>query len=312
VEALLAAAHTAKTKKNWSAVMAAVDKALALDEDNVEAKALRAEASRHHLRVPEGFRLAPGAGPEPYTNTGWARAIIHEKSGIELVYIPAGSFTMGSPHGEEGRDGDEGPQHQVTLSQGFYLGKTEVTQAQWEKVMGKKPSYFKNAGANAPVEQVSWDDCQAFCQAAGSGLRLPMESEWEYACRAGTRTAFHYGDSLDASMANFNGNYPYGEGKKSEYRETTIAVGQFKPNAWGLYDMHGNVWEWCQDWKGDYPAGAVRDPRGPDSGADRVVRGGGWYFDAWLCRSAVRGGDGPVSRNSHYGLRVACSAPPVQ
>jgi sulfatase modifying factor 1 len=312
VEAHLSTARAAAAKQDWPEVMAAADKALALDDSDTEAKALRAEVSRHHLRVPEGFRLAPGAGPEPYTNTGWARAIIHEKSGIELVYIPAGSFTMGSPQGEEGRDGDEGPQHQVTLSQGFYLGKTEVTQAQWEKVTGKNPSDFQNAGPTAPVENVSWDDCQAFCKEAGSGLRLPLEAEWEYACRAGTTTAFHYGDSLDASMANFDGDYPYGEGKKGEYRETTIAVGQFKPNAWGLYDMHGNVWEWCQDWIGDYPAGAVRDPRGPDSGADRVLRGGGWYNFARYCRSASRNGRRPDYRIRNFGLRVARSAPPVQ
>ena len=299
IEALLSAARAAAAKQDWAAVLAAADQVLGLDANHAEAKKLRAEASRHQLRVPDGFCLAPGAGPEPYTNTGWAGAIIHEKSGIELVYIPAGTFTMGSPEGEEGRDSDEGPQHQVTLSQGFYLGKAEVTQAQWEKVTGKNPSSFQNAGAAAPVENVSWDDCQAFCQAAGSGLRLPLEAEWEYACRAGTTTAFHYGDSLDSSMANFDGNYPYGAGKKGEYRQTTIAVGQFKPNAWGLYDMIGNVWEWCQDKYETYPAGSVTlaQPAGPagrglDDGAGRVLRGGGWGNGARYCRSAYRVGDG--------------------
>jgi sulfatase modifying factor 1 len=313
VKVHLASATAAVAKQDWPAVAAAVDKALKLDQQNAQTKKFWEETVPYlPWRVPEGFRLAPGAGPEPYTNTGWAAAIIHEKSGIELVYIPAGTFTMGSPQGEEGRDGDEGPQHQVTLSQGFYLGKTEVTQAQWEKVTGQNPSDFQNAGPTAPVENVSWDDCQAFCEAAGSGLRLPMEAEWEYACRAGTTTAFHYGDSLHASMANFDGNYPYGEGKKGENRKSTIAVGQFNPNAWGLYDMHGNVWEWCHDWYGDYPAGAVRDPRGPDSGANRVLRGGCWNYYAGDCRSAFRFGLGPGFRYSNFGLRVACSAPPVQ
>lgn len=339
VEAHLASARTAKAKKDWAAVAAAADKALALDGTHVEAKALRAEASRHQLRVPEGFRLAPGAGPEPYTNTGWARAIIHEKSGIELVYIPAGSFTMGSPQGEEGRDGDEGPQHQVTLSQGLYLGKTEVTQAQWEKVTGKNPSFFQNAGPTAPVENVSWDDCQEFCEAAGSGLRLPLEAEWEYACRAGTTTALYSGDikiigqnnapALDP-IAWYGGNSGvtyegavdssgWPEKQEDHKRAGTHPVGQKKPNAWGLYDMIDNVWEWCQDKSETYPAGPVtlKQPAGPagrekDDGADRVLRGGGWGSSAGNCRSADRGGGGPGFRFTGLGLRVACSAPPVQ
>jgi formylglycine-generating enzyme required for sulfatase activity len=317
IESHLAVACAAKVQKDWPAVLAAADKALALDAEHAEAKALWAESSRHQ-RVPEGFRLAPGAGPESYTNTGWVQAIIHEQSGIELVYIPAGTFTMGSPTTETGRSSGE-TQHQVTIPQGFYLGKTEVTQAQWEKVMKVNPSGFPNAGATAPVERVSWDDCQAFCTEAGSGLRLPLEAEWEYACRAGTTTAFHYGDSLDASMANFRGNYPYGAGKKGEYRGTTIAVGQFKPNAWCLYDMIGNVWEWCQDKFETYPAGPVTlaQPAGPagretDDGADRVLRGGSWRDLARYCRSAGRSRYWPDYSIYSSGLRVALSAPPVQ
>ena len=269
-------------------------------------------------RIPAGFRLASSGGPEPYTNTGWASAIIHEKSGIELVYIPAGSFTMGSPTTETDRNNDEA-QHPVTIPQGFYLGKYEVTQAQWEKVTGKNPSYFQKAGASAPVENVTMDACQAFCTEAGSGLRLPLEAEWEYACRAGTTTAFHYGDSLDASMANFDGRYPSGAGKEGDCRQTTIAVGQFKPNAWGLYDMHGNVWEWCQDKFVTYPTEPVTlvQPAGPagrekDDVADRVLRGGSWMSFAWICRSASRNWSSPDDCDRNGGLRVACFAPPVQ
>jgi formylglycine-generating enzyme required for sulfatase activity len=194
------------------------------------------------------------------------------------------------------------------------MGKYEVTQAQWERVMGSNPSNFKNAGKDAPVEQVSWDDCQAFIRklnalVPGGGFRLPTEAEWEYACRAGTTTTFHYGNDLDASMANFDGNYPYGNGAKGRYRETTVPVGTFKPNAWNLYDMHGNVWELCWDWHGEYPTGSVIDPSGPGSGSNRVPRGGSWDCNARDCRSANRVRYVPGSRNSLVGLRLARGAP---
>ncbi|NCA83577.1 MAG: formylglycine-generating enzyme family protein [Opitutae bacterium] len=235
---------------------------------------------------------------------------------LELVWCPAGSYTRGSPANEAGRSDDE-TQHRVTLTKGFWMGKHEVTQAQWEAVTGSNPSHFKNAGKSAPVESVSWDDCQEFvrklnARVPGAGFRLPTEAEWEYACRApsagsgqaGT-SAFHYGNDLDATMANFDGNYPYGNGRKGEYRQTTVAVGTFRPNAWGLYDMHGNVWEWCQDWYGDYPTGSVTDPAGPGSGSFRVYRGGGWYSSARGCRSASRYGSDPGSRSGILGLRLA-------
>jgi len=240
---------------------------------------------------------------------------------MEFVWIEPGSFMMGSPANEDSRGSDE-LQHRVTLSKGFWMGKYEVTQEQWEKVMGKNPSHFKKAGKKAPVESVSWDDCQEFirklnAKGVGAGrsrsgvpavpagaFRLPTEAEWEYACRAGTTTAFHYGDSLDSSMANFDGDHPYGSGRKGEDRKTTVPVGSFKPNRWGLYDMHGNVWEWCRDWHGDYPKGAVTDPAGPSSGSYRVLRGGSWGNYSRSCRSASRGRAHPSFRFSCFGFRV--------
>ncbi|NLN02440.1 MAG: SUMF1/EgtB/PvdO family nonheme iron enzyme, partial [Lentisphaerae bacterium] len=230
---------------------------------------------------------------------------------LEMDWCPPGTFMMGSPSGEAGRWYDD-TQHRVTLTKGFWMGKYEVTQAQWEAVMGSNPSYFKNAGRSAPVEQVSWDDCQEFVRklnvrVPGGGFRLPTEAEWEYACRAVTSTVFQYDNDLDASMANFNGNYRYGNGRKGEYRLKTLPVGSFRPNVWGLYDMHGNVWEWCQDWHGEYPSGSVTDPAGPGSGSNRVYRGGGWYCFARGCRSACRSRGDPGDRVIYLGLRLARS-----
>ncbi len=272
------------------------------------------------MRVPEGFQAAPGTQPEAFTNTGWAQAVVHRKTGIEMVFIPAGSFKMGSPASEAGRHRDETPVHTVHISNGFYLGKYQVTQEQWQKIMGNNPAKFKESGTRAPVENVDWDQCQAFCRLAGSGLRLPTEGEWEYACRAGTTTAFCYGDSLDSTMANFDGNYPYGNGSKGPYRKSTVPVGQFQPNAWGLYDMHGNVWEWCQDGYDEnyYQNSPRKDPPGA-SGSEiisRVVRGGSWYGNAKSTRSANRNRLVPSPSHEGYdysgdsrGLRVAAGLP---
>ena len=227
---------------------------------------------------------------------------------LDLAWIPAGRFTMGSPAGEADRGGDEGPQHTVTFANGFWMGRTEVTQAQYEQVTGSNPSNWK--GTDLPVENVNWNDAKEFCrkasQTTGQEVRLPSEAEWEYACRAGTTTPFHYGDSLDATMANFDGNYPYGNGRKGEYRQRTTAVKTFRPNAWGLYDMHGNVWEWCEDWYHDNYGGAPSEgaPWLSPSGSDRVLRGGSWFVYAGFCRSANRSGLAPGNAYSHYGFRV--------
>ncbi|MGB2614610.1 MAG: SUMF1/EgtB/PvdO family nonheme iron enzyme [Phycisphaerae bacterium] len=255
------------------------------------------------LRVPEGFRAAEGTQAEPYTKTGWAKEIVHEATGIELVFIPVGEFLMGSPASEAQRNDDE-TQHRVIISRPFYLGKYEVTQGEWQRVMGSNPSNFKGSD-RLPVEQVSWDDCQAFLRKAGGGLRLPTEAEWEYACRAGTTTPFHTGATISPSEANYNGNYIYGGVAKGAFRQKTTEVGSFRPNAWGLFDMHGNVWEWCADWYGDYLGGAVTDPMGPASGTGRVLRGGSWFGRPRGCRSARRFRFSPGYRFSFLGFRVA-------
>jgi formylglycine-generating enzyme required for sulfatase activity len=232
--------------------------------------------------------------------------------GMKLVLIPKGTFMMGSPESEERRRKDE-TQHQVTISKDYYLGATEVTQGQYEKVMGTNPSYFlgneiKETSTNNPVEQVSWEDAVEFCKKlsdlpeekkAGRVYRLPTEAEWEYACRAGSKTAYSFGESSKSL-----GDYAWFDGNRNNQ---THPVGEKKANAWGIYDMHGNVWEWCSDRYGDYPKGAVSDPVEQLEGSDRVVRGGGWGDGAALCRSALRAGADPSDRSNRGGFRVALS-----
>ncbi|NTW63339.1 MAG: formylglycine-generating enzyme family protein [Chlorobiaceae bacterium] len=223
-----------------------------------------------------------------------------------FVLIRGGEFTMGSPTYEPERQSNEA-QHQVKVSD-FYMSKYEVTQAEWESVMSSNPSYFK--GKNLPVENVSWYDCQAFIQAlnrkTGKTYRLPTEAEWEYACRAGTTTPFNTGGNLTTEQANYDGNnYPYHNNPKGQYLKKTVPVDRYAPNAWGLYNMHGNVWEWCSDWYGDYESGRVENPTGPISGSHRVLRGGSWRTDARNCRSAYRANDDPPDyRNLNVGFRL--------
>ena len=220
--------------------------------------------------------------------------------GMEFVLIEPGAFEMGSPAGEPERDNDE-TLHPVTLSQPFYLGKYEVTQEQWQAVMGDNPSYFSNCGATCPVEQVSWEDAQSFAEELNAregvkAYRLPTEAEWEYAARAGTQTTYHFGDGADPLRSH--GWYLDNAG------ETTHPVGEQRPNAWGLYDMHGNVREWVHDWFGAYPGGAVTDPRGPEMGSSRVNRGGSWFSSARYCRAAGRHYDAPGGRDDGLGFRL--------
>src|SRR5271168_4768618 len=213
--------------------------------------------------------------------------------GMKFVWIKPGSFMMGSPKEEKERVENE-TLHKVTLSKGFYMSVHLVTQEQWQAVMGNNPSFFKGE-KNLPVETVSWDDCQEFIKKLREKdkkvYRLPSEAEWEFACRAGTKTPFHFGETISTDQANYNGEFIYGNGKKGVYRKKTTPVGTFPANAWGLHDMHGNVWQWCQDWHaGDYPEKDVVDPQGPETPPDhlRVLRGGSWYDDARYARSASR------------------------
>ncbi|MFP4033604.1 MAG: SUMF1/EgtB/PvdO family nonheme iron enzyme [Desulfococcaceae bacterium] len=226
--------------------------------------------------------------------------------GMEFVWIPPGTFLMGSPEDEPGRDDDE-KQHKVVLTLGFYLQTTPVTQGQYEAVMGKNPSHFKKVGTEGPVETVSWNDTQDFIRKLSENdpsvsYRLPTEAEWEYACRAETKTAFYSGPSTKPTGLDPNLDRVGWFGKNSG--GTTHPVGKKEPNAWGLYDMHGNIWEWCQDWFGDYPDGPVTDPTGPESGALRVRRGGAWYVGARYCRAAFRDYNTPVNRSIYLGFRL--------
>ena len=226
---------------------------------------------------------------------------------LEMVLIPAGTFLMGLPPDEKERSSGEGPQHKVTISKDFFLGKFEVTQAQWEAVMGDNPSSLAGK-PNHPVENVSWNDCQSFVgklNALGVGtFRLPTEAEWEYACRAGTETRFYWGDDLDESLIK---DYAwYGANNRPG---GTKEVGLKLPNNWGLFDMSGNVWEWCQDRYGRYTSGSQTDPQGPESGSDRVFRGGGWAYAARACQSALRCFLSPDARSSDFGLRLLRSHP---
>ncbi len=232
----------------------------------------------------------------------------------DFRWIEPGTFLMGSPKNEPGRY-DRETQHEVTLTQGLWLAETTVTQALWEVVMGDNSSSFK--GETRPVEQVSWEDAQRFI-AKMNGMKpelqmcLPTEAQWEYCCRAGTSTPFYFGDQINSELVNFDGTEPYNKGQKSEYQRQTVAVKSFPPNDCGLYEMHGNVWEWCQDWFGDYPVQPVDDPQGADTGSHRVLRGASWLNDGRGCRSAYRNRRDPRHRNYGIGFRLALGHRAVQ
>jgi formylglycine-generating enzyme required for sulfatase activity len=267
--------------------------------------------------------LADATQPEK----GAGNEVITNSLGMKLALIPAGKFLMGSPATEAERDPEE-LQHEVVISKSFCLGVHEVTQAQFERVMVKHTSHFsgKNGGGpDHPVEQVRWRDAEEFCRKlselaaekqAGRVYRLPTEAEWEYACRAGTTTVFHFGDAL-SHQANFNGNYPHGTPTQGTYLQKTAKVGSYAPNAWGLYDMHGNVSEWCSDWYDPdyYKSSPKENPTGPDKGVlatgfrddyFRVVRGGCWHDEGRACRAAYRFRLQSTEPYRLVGLRVVC------
>ena len=227
-------------------------------------------------------------------------------------WIEPGTFMMGSPESEPERSDNEN-QHEVELTQGFWLADTACTQQLWQAVMGENPSRFKGEGL--PVEQVSWDDCKSFFEKVnpkmpGMNLQFPTEAEWEYACRAEISmtektTPFSFGENITTEQVNYDGDFPYAGGKKGEDRGKTVPVKELPPNQWGLYQMHGNIFEWCEDWLGDYPTGRVVDPKGPDKGEDRVLRGGSWSRFGWWCRSAHRNGYHPGFRFDFFGFRLS-------
>jgi len=266
-----------------------------------------------------------------------AASLYAQSAPANMVRIQGGTFTMGSPASEPGHDSDEA-QHQVTVSS-FYMGKYEVTQKEYKEIMGVNPSSFKRD--NLPVEQVTWYDAVEYCnkrsQKEGltpaytinknqsdpnntsnldtvkwtvnlnrnaNGYRLPTEAEWEYACRAGTTTPFSTGNNITTGQANYNGNNPYNNNAKGENRGKITPVGSFAPNPWGLYDMHGNVYEWCYDWYGNYSIDAQTDPRGAVSGAFRVARGGSWNNTAGNARTAYRFAYTPSYRFLNIGFRL--------
>ena len=274
---------------------------------------------RTHRRRTQGYRepLLPEA-------KGQQKA---ETPSLTMLWIPPGRFWMGSPPSEPERRESEGPQHLVQL-QGFFLAQTPITQLQWRTVaqwksgkgepawqvpLNPSPSRFK--GNQRPVERVSWNDATEFCrrlsQRTGRVYTLPSEAQWEYACRAGTTTPFHFGATISTELANYGGRQAYGDGPVGEYREQTIDVASFPANSWGLHDMHGNVWEWCADhWHANYDGAPEAGRPWLDENAledkSRLLRGGSWGRDPGYCRSAYRNGLHPDFRFGHCGFRVCC------
>jgi len=260
------------------------------------------------FKVYAGWPFDAGEAKRRQEETAAALRIPVEKSldlggGIRMrmILVPAGEFDMGSPRDEADRNGDE-TLHRVRITKPFHIGTCPVTQEQWQAVLGGNPSFFK--GARRPVEQVSWDDCQSFVAKANAGVgrslvALPTEAQWEYACRAGSSARFSFGDS-EAELGRYAWYSATAGGK-------THAAGEKRPNAWGLHDTHGSVWEWCADWYGAsyYAASPPEDPEGPRAGQARVLRGGGWYFYADEVRSACRHKLDATSRGSNLGFRVA-------
>jgi formylglycine-generating enzyme required for sulfatase activity len=248
----------------------------------------------------------------------------------DFVLIESGTFNMGSPANETQRQDNEGPQHQVTVS-AFYMARNLVTQSEYRDIMGADPSNFR--GPTLPVERVTWFEAVEYCNKLSereglttaytingtgndrtvmwnqdaNGYRLPTEAEWEYACRAGTSTPFSTGNNITTAQANYDGNYPYGNNARGQWLERTSNVGIYPSNTWGLHDMHGNVFEWCWDWYGNYTSDPQTDPTGEATGSYRVLRGGSWYDNGRYIRSAYRNSSSPFLRSYSVGFRLARS-----
>ena len=274
-----------------------------------------ADENKSGLMVPPGFEMVKAPVSD---SNGWAAEIRHKLTGIEMVYVGPGEFIMGSPSSETSRQKDETP-HKVKLTKGYYIGKYSVTQGQWEKIMGGNPSSFKDSGKDAPVEMVSWNDCQLLCKKIGYGFRLPTEAEWEFASRGGNMSkgfiysgsdnldevGWYYENSGDRRLSDSSWNFQ--KLKSNNCRPHSVA--QKKPNELGIYGMSGNVSEWCSDWYGDYPSELITDPSGALSGSTKVFRCGGWYNTAEYCRVARRTGAAPDYRGNDIGFRLAMDIP---
>jgi uncharacterized protein (TIGR02996 family) len=321
-EALLAAIHEAPDDDaNWLVLADWLD-----DQNDPRAELLRLTLALCAEPEPQGPRagrlralLADGIVP--------CVPVLTNSIGMRLALVPAGAFFMGARKNEPKHSDDELPRHQVRITGPFYLGVHQVTQEQYDRVVGNNPSYFAPSGPAQvkvqgcdtralPVENVSWDDAVTFCarlsalpaeKAAGRTYHLPTEAQWERACRGAVQSATHFGDSLSALQANFDGNYPFGRAGKGPYLERPAPVGSYPPNAFGLYDMHGNVWEWCADWyhPSTYSYRRRPDPGGRGRGPERVQRGGSWFSYGWACRAAERCRSLPEGKNERTGFRVA-------
>ncbi|MDR3334417.1 MAG: SUMF1/EgtB/PvdO family nonheme iron enzyme [Treponema sp.] len=321
-----------RTETKSAVVYIALDSSRSLSDNDVEA--VRTAMKQFVRTLYERSQNKPAPAVQQITSSQTTSSMP-----ANFVRIAGGTFTMGSPASEVSRYDNE-VQHQVTISRPFYLSKYEVTQKEWVEVMGSNPSFFK--GDDLPVEQVSWYDVIEYCNKRSekerltpaytidktrsdvnntngsdnvkwvvtwnrnaNGYRLPTEAEWELACRAGTTTPFYTGNNITTNHANYNGNNPYNNNAKGEYRGKTWTVGSGTPNPWGLYNMSGNVWEWCWDWYGGYSSSAQTDPLGASSGTYRVERGGSWYYGGQNLRSAYRGYNTPSGRSDHFGFRLA-------
>ena len=243
----------------------------------------------------------------------WA-TLMYKEVEYRFRIIFEGQFLMGSSEDEPERRSSE-TQHLVRLTKDYWMAETAVTQELYIAVLGANPSRFK--GEKRPVENVSWEDAKTFIEKlnteTGYEFRLPTEAEWEYACRAETTTPFSFGENITSEQANFRGTEPYNNGPESEYRQETVEVAALPSNPWGLYEMHGNVWEWCEDWHGDYESSdienSIKDPTGPDAGESRVLRGGSWSDLGRNCRSAVRSHVAPDVRYYNFGFRLVSGHP---
>ena len=257
---------------------------------------------------------------------GGRRPWVEPVTGMEFVWIPAGSFVMGSGPGEP-EDIRPAPQHEVRITRGFYMSRYEITQEQWQRVMGANPSQFPQCGPDCPIETVTWNDVRRFLtrlmgMSGVTGLRLPTEAEWEYACRAGTTGPFSTGSDLTTDAANYDGRMPYPGSPPGEFRGSPMPVGSFAPNAWGLYDMHGNVWEYVADWWHrytyknaplndycPYANGPVDDPVQQCGSGLKNIRGGSWYFSASSARCGRRYTHDPADRGFSIGFRMVRDIP---